>query len=45
MKKSRKMVLANYTTSNIVLKSGKVLTTVVSNTSLNWVEYALDTLD
>ena len=44
-KGSGKTVLANYTTSNLALKSGKVLTTVVSNMRLNWVGYILHTLD
>ena len=38
-----KTVLASYTTSNLTLKSGKLLITVVGNMRLNWVDSVLDT--
>ena len=44
-KGNRKIILANYITSNQALKSGNVPTTAVGYTRSNSIEYVLDLLD
>ena len=44
-KGNRKTSLVSFTTLNHTSKSGKVPTSAVGNTRLNWVGYVLDTLD
>ena len=44
-KGSRKTGPANYTTSNLALKSGEVPITIVSKMRLNWVDSVFDTLE
>ena len=44
-KRSGKIVLANYTTSNLALKNGKALTSVTVNMRLGGVGSVLDTLN